>query len=126
MVLNNLCAPARPTYVHMPILIISVFLKLINKVKRFVRGILNSEIAERLKCGTAGFKLPERSKLEALSAVATTDLFCLDYVDRITCGFRTYASQILDPRANNLKGLVVESYDVMLLACPHAFASGKH
>ena len=47
MVLNNFRAPARPANVHMPILIISVFLKLINKVRRFVRGILNSEIAER-------------------------------------------------------------------------------
>jgi hypothetical protein len=27
------------------------------------------------KCGTAGFRRPERSELEALPAVATTDLF---------------------------------------------------
>ena len=32
-------------------------------------------IAERLKCGTAGFRRLERSELAALSAVATTDLF---------------------------------------------------
>jgi hypothetical protein len=29
-------------------------------------------LAERLKCGTAGEVRPERSELEALSAVATT------------------------------------------------------
>lgn len=31
--------------------------------------------AERLKCGTAGSRSPERSELETLSAVATTALF---------------------------------------------------
>jgi hypothetical protein len=31
--------------------------------------------AQRLKCGTAGFRRLERSELAALSAVATTDLF---------------------------------------------------
>lgn len=30
---------------------------------------------ERLKCGTAGLRRPERSELATLSAVATTDLF---------------------------------------------------
>ena len=32
-------------------------------------------ISERLKCGTAGVRRPERSELTSLSAVATTDLF---------------------------------------------------
>ena len=31
--------------------------------------------AQRLKCGTAGERRPERSELAALTAVATTDLF---------------------------------------------------
>ena len=34
-------------------------------------------VAERLKCGTAGFRRLERSEFSALSAVATTALFCI-------------------------------------------------
>ena len=35
---------------------------------------------ERLKCGTAETGRPERSELAALSAVATTDLFAVDFI----------------------------------------------
>ena len=37
-------------------------------------------LAERLKCGTAETGRPERSELAALSAVATTDLFAVDFI----------------------------------------------
>jgi hypothetical protein len=37
----------------------------------------DSIIGERLKCGTAEMGRLERSELAMLSAVATTDLFCL-------------------------------------------------
>jgi hypothetical protein len=40
----------------------------------------NNSSAQRQKCGTAEIGRPERSELEALSAVATTDLFAFGFI----------------------------------------------
>jgi hypothetical protein len=48
----------------------------LRRIKHIVRCGNGLQIFnERLKCGTAGFRRPERSELAALTAVATTDLF---------------------------------------------------
>ena len=52
--------------------------RLINGQRSTTRHRLSNVfiiITERLKCGTAEFRRPERSELAGLSAVATTDLF---------------------------------------------------